>query len=417
MASQSSEGWQLPRAPWQAVFVALPESQLGMFSKNIVWISLNSINKAAEILCDPSFNGVIDPESTEALEVLKIFSEVGTINGNLTPLRYFLKKKTLDKMIQALDSLCMKLISPRYNPLRDTPRQIVMKWLAVLIICWLEIAGIEMPQGDVTRSNLRVCYTMYGMCSMLDTYSFEIESKVKDFIKENIGSQCTPDGFMSFMQGNSRSLKCSEMSYSSASFSVDKYKELLMNNKNESEFILAQETVCTFLTNLARWRYDFKHLSDCNIAKVRNIVEDPVPEWEEASAMYLNFLKRAFKEAKEQSMIGDYHVAYIAQSLLHAMLSGISKTVTYQEIKEVTDDMEAAAGKCFAWAPPLWKLEMKTDVKIVREDVLPFIRSNTGEANRLLLMCLLLVFLSCILQTLCWSALERTVSKHVISAE
>lgn len=37
--------------------------------------------------------------------------------------------------------------------------------------------------------------------------------------------------------------------------------------------------------------------------------------------------------------------------------------------------MSTAAASCSSWAPPLWKLEIETDRKIVTKEVLPFLRA------------------------------------------
>jgi hypothetical protein len=137
------------------------------------------------------------------------------------------------------------------------------------------------------------------------------------------------------------------------------------------------ENISQYRSSIRGLFYAFKSLSEGFVRGNKGtITAAMLAKWWSAALSYIKLLKRAVKEAKEQTPSDPYLVAIYTQLLLQAMLSGISKTVTYQEMKEITDEMETAAEQSFVYAPPMWKIEAAVDLQILYTNVIPFLHQK-----------------------------------------
>jgi len=135
------------------------------------------------------------------------------------------------------------------------------------------------------------------------------------------------------------------------------------------------------IPDFASLEYQFQRLSGCytylyDEAKKENseLPHHMNEEWWKTAGLYIKTLRRALGEVKELEPADPYLLASFNCQLLVAIGAGLCKDVSYVEIETACNEIEAAVKACAAWAPPLWKLDKAADIKIIKGEVLPFIR-------------------------------------------
>ena len=141
-----------------------------------------------------------------------------------------------------------------------------------------------------------------------------------------------------------------------------------------------------YCMELAAFDFQFRRMSFCYVHKIKGDKSvkksDPLhKEWWKATDLYLNMVRRGIKEANEEASVDWYCVAQLNRQLLTAMLSGVAKTVSFQEIEKVTNEMKAAAEKCKEWAPSDWKTDIEDYCLLVEGKVLPFLKQVNPSAT------------------------------------
>jgi hypothetical protein len=419
MASGSSTGerraaWT--RTAWQRHLFHLPNASLTS-SQEFLIRSTKRIEKA--------FRNINDYQSNPSAEnlMLKALCAIITLPGlNKSYFwldNYFSSDNTenIAAMLKELTEFSFNQLNAfkEENPDHLAPKKLVVVWLAAAVASWLQIAryipiiGKKINEADAVKSIL-----MSERCvDILATYNpaFARQSV------EHLGHfGVTLGEVLGFLKENKESLMIAAladvsnpMDTASVITHFRKVLQSVTENCRKMQDHLA-ETPPSFQVmrsgnqivrvpkgkmyyysiELAAWDFQFRRMSFCYVHKIKAdksvAKSDPVhKKWWKVTDLYLNMVRRGIKEANEEASVDWYCVAQLNRQLLTAMLSGVAKTVSAQEIEKVTNEMKAAAEKCKEWAPPEWKRDMDDYCLLVEGKVLPFLKkidpSPTAEID------------------------------------
>jgi hypothetical protein len=396
------------RSAWQRHLFDLPEASLTDSQSFLVQSTErieNALRNMRDYQSDPSAENLI----------LEAFCELLTVPGlNRTYywLPYYYSPNTRENMgitLTGLSSFGLSQIQAFIDENTDTlaPKKLVDLWLATAVVLWLQITryvtitGEESNETDVVRTLLLADTTV----DILATYNPAFQRQYDEYLA-SLGVTLGIGGIMAILKQNQMSLLIAGLADVSCPLENN---HLLANFKTMVQSLteacramqdhMAETPPSSQLTRsgdyfvrvrhgkvhlysmeFTSWDFQFRRMSFYYVHKIKadKSVKKSNPihkEWWKATELYLNLIRRGIKEATEESNVDWYCVAILNRQLLTAMLSGVAKTVSAQEIEKITNEMKAAAEKCKEWAPPEWKTDIEEYRVIVNDKVLPFLRT------------------------------------------
>ena len=401
MASGSSKA---EKPTWQKTLLAVPEQQRSYSQKYIVK-SIEQIDIAQNILCDPDVCNNL--KSPNVLKALNILVSVASKNGSFACWDYYLSRKEQKRMynpsIDAVFSHYFEYTREMYLESDPDPGNLVLLVLAVVIYSGMQlhfhyIANVPETESDKSNKYIIRCRTFESCHKLTETLkSRSLRHRCESYLHATLGSSmaCSMEEVISLLTAEELALYSTigmEL-IPSPSLDMPHYRNLVRAMKDVVGYssrglTVLGENSAALRPTLEHLDFKFKRLSECHIYLVRSSSSsvarsDPLEvQWWETSKVYLEFLKRTIEMAKRGNDVDWYNLAIIYRYLLTSMLSGFSEFVSYNEIESVCNEMKSAADACAAWAPPMWKVQIETDVKIVMEDVLPFLRNANPSSYK-----------------------------------
>jgi hypothetical protein len=377
MSSGSSE---VAHPTWQKALFAIPAREQTL-SQTAMIKSITVLTPAITTLFEQEANinafDTPDYKNKELKTALGEIAQVAVINGGLSRLRYYVKEKNRGRFNSLLQKASFQFLSPS----QKTPEVIVLQLISSVI---LSAQHVEFQEA-ATAEEARIGWALSQMWSEIISDYSKLMIECDNYLEKELGFTLSSSPLVMLFEENALSLACSDVARatgmpntaSGIDVPIDTCRVCL---KEVEEGLQATSpwsgdlVPCGIFTKYLNFDHQMKLLSKI-YQKNMKFRENLREEWWEVAAVYVDLLKKALAKAQTPALVDWFIVASLHQRLLHAMVCGVSKTVSYQEIEKVTREMEAAAEKAVC-PPPRWKLEIKNDVKIVREDVLPFIRSK-----------------------------------------
>jgi hypothetical protein len=297
-----------------------------------------------------------------------------------------------------MNKVVSEFLMPGYTNNLNKPKVLVTMWMATVVASWFLLYGVKDFEDTEIATVRRM--TMVQVCDdAITSYKLlspSMQSKCDEFVVGEVGLTYPADGLIGMAGFNKTSLECAIVSTRNT-LDLQKYKSLL-KDLHETIKTLPKRTTSGMGWSIAKARlnvalidYQFQRLSECYIHKIRTCDDesiiaktDPVhEEWWKVGGSYIELLKMALKEAKEEKPAVDWFaVATLNAQLLLSMVSGASKTVSYSEVEAVNNDLKTAVANCTPWAPIVWEMEMDLIVKIVNDEILPCILRESGEDDK-----------------------------------
>ena len=391
MASGSSKA---KRPAWQKTLLAVPEQERSP-SQNFLIQTFDNLEVATNILSDPYVFNALDFKAPNVLKALAILHSAAVL-GDFARLEYYLTPK-----MQAMLYNALAMFINEHGGLTDDqnspgPDVLVTLALATAIFTRMrlyksyntEIPETESAKISVYSEKKKLHCVSWKLTGMLERPS--VMRKCDTYLRKKLG-QLVPFELgttILLLSLNIFSIVCStclELT-PNHSLNMSNYTMMLLDLKamtaqhSKSLGRVPVDISITIRRHLEPLDFQIKRMSECHAYLVRSAStpiarSDPLEmQWRETSDFYLKFLKDTIERAKQGIEVDLFNVALLHRQLLTAMLSGVAKCVTYAEIESVCNDLKSAADACATWAPPLWKLEIETDCKIVYADILPFLR-------------------------------------------
>jgi hypothetical protein len=373
------------RPAWQKAILALPEEDRTAF-QDILASSLNSFDKLTLAAASPAPDSSLSTTARD--DVLKdLFNliEIVALNGSTSVFKYFAKSsKEVERIDDYLYAVCSQILAEEVPLGPPSPEYLVPQIIAVIAI------GSRLTYPNAIPSPL----------SLLRFNSTRIMHKVK-YVHPQIHQPCIlaacdgflhtiiPQGFSNFtteilIRCTVEGLLLSILLQESVNFNLfDSVENLLDCVKDRVETLFDHATSPRqILMNIAPIDFQIKTLSQ--VYRKLRVSPQQSEGWRKVCDLYLKALKKIIRCGKEDEDLDLYSVAVVQRMLLHALLTGVARNVSYKDIQRITRDMESSSAAVAAWAPPIWLRELEIDTKIVKEAVLPFLLKLNPSPNHLI---------------------------------
>jgi hypothetical protein len=368
----------------------------GMLSESIVKIEYATNLLLSDDIYDKfTHTGAVDLKNPNLIKALVAIVGVISDNGRIDCLRYYFSPKTTDKLEPFLLEVCVQILDlSNYTRYRSStvpvpPEVLVPYWLAATI-AWAYDSGWSLDNTNLLckSDNLSNNLDKISQFDQLERFMPEERTPATisacDKYVEQLGSSMLATAVLMAIVNNSKiSIRCA-MCFNNCPVSLDDLKENVRRLREKVEFEIscyhrndAKVDFCLHPISVFSLNQPFKRVSAAYMALIKQNSSVPSAlhrEWRQLTDRYLEFVKLMLNHIKTNGK-DQYYLATVQQLLLTSMLSGISKSVSYKEVATLCKDMKAAAELCAEWAPPVWKKEIKNDIKIVEDEVLPFLKT------------------------------------------
>jgi hypothetical protein len=363
------------RPTWQNKILILNPGERTKSGESIA-ISLKSFyNLTLAAASPPPHASLLATASDDVLRVLFSLVEIFGIHGSTSVLNYYSKSsKEVEKIDDYLYAVCSQILAQEVPSGPPSPEYIVPQILAFIVIgsrltdpkCRMSFSSTRFIKKADYLIPHREQPSVFAACDR-----FLAEKK----FSANYTTELLVCGMV---LGLWASIMLQE---NSEKISLDMTQHLLTYTKGRVEnlFVIANPPY-RILFNIAPTDYQIGKLNQ----KYRRMHVSFKQDWWEVSDLYLKALKKIIRCGKEEAVVDFFSLAVVQRMLLHALLTGVARNVSYKDIERVTREMESSAAAIAAWAPPVWLLEVETEVKIVKEDVLPFLLKINPSPNHLI---------------------------------
>jgi hypothetical protein len=402
IVSRSPEISEAAQRSWQKNVFKIRNAGTYTYSQATLSESIVKIEYAIKLLLSDDIyanfinTGALDLKNPKLIKALVAIVGVIFQNGRIDCLRYYLSPKTTDKLEPFLIEVCVRILDlSNYTRYRTStasipPEVLVPYWLAA-IIAWAYDAGWSLDNTNLLCKSDKLSNNLAKITQFRQMDRFMPEeqrspatiSPCNKYV-EQLGSSVLSANVLMAMVNNSKMAIRGSMCFDNCPVFLDDLQENFRRLRQKVEFERGcyyrntdPRSFCLHPTGVFALNRPIKRASAAYISFMKQNSSVPSAlqrEWRQLADAYLEFLKLMVNHIK--TIVKDnYYLATLQQLLLTSMLSGISKSVSFEEIATLCKEMKAAAELCAEWAPPVWKKEIKNDIKIVEDEVLPFLKA------------------------------------------
>jgi hypothetical protein len=220
-----------------------------------------------------------------------------------------------------------------------------------------------------------------------DAQNASFKTRCTQYIKDTFGDDSSAEMLAHMVSVHYVSLDCL-LRYQTnmhPSSEIDELIPVLANKANSMLKLPTDHPLISTRANIIALHFQFKLLSwSCFRNGNLSISRALYKEWQKACESFIKLIKRGLRQEKEAVPYDPYTIALFSRMLLEAYLLGFAKTVTYDEIESLCNELGTAAESCSEYTPRMWQMEIEAERSIVVDDVLPFFRqakpSSTSTA-------------------------------------
>ncbi len=237
-------------------------------------------------------------------------------------------------------------------------------------------------EAEMISQNMRLMETCHELLKSFESKSqegFLFKLKCNRFLKFELGSELTIETAAGMLEDATLTMECIVRYYETPT-SASAIKDIL--KKVKSKVLKAMEaselahvdglaSLYSLQTKFYVLGWCFTYMMDKD--KV-NLPDDVVSEWWEVADLFFEFLQKKLKAIKEKKPTDYYAVATLYHIYLQAIRNGGSKdNVRYNELEMVCHKLNRAVDQC-SWAPPCWVKDIKQELELLNDNVLPALR-------------------------------------------
>ncbi len=351
--------------------------------QNIMVSSMKKLEFAVTTIRGQGTRDALDFKLPQITKATLAFVEVLISNGNTASFEYYLPQHIVHELEIPLKRAFLSIYTYNFeeedggNP---SPEILVSAFLGLVLASAYQIAS-NFESGSMTDEGFATINSMYysKIKSLLVYNTPENISKCNEYL-QTLGSDLTAELLISCLINDKlslQSLMCFEDTFFEHDFNPEGLANQLEENVQRALEMTVDDPFYKKTTSLFAFDAQFKAMAK---GMVRHSVE-PTDGWWSLTSLYFQLLKKALMEARAAVPADAYSAAVTARAVLHALVCGVFQRVTYRQVDLVCKEMKKNAAACAEWSPPEWQRQVKIDVEIVQEDVLPFLQSHDGAAD------------------------------------